>query len=76
MFSLDAKQEERAQRVLREAVVIDSLGGYDEPTDEFKQYADQLLATGMHYTELYHKLTQYEIEHPTELGPAWQEGFR
>lgn len=76
MFSLDAKQEERAQRVLREAVVIDSLGGYDEPTDEFKQYADQLLATGMHYTELYHKLTQYETEHPTELGPAWQEGFR
>ncbi len=76
MFNLDPKQEERAQRLLHEAVVIDSLGGYDEPTDEYKRYADKLLATNMHFTEIYEMLNRFESEHPLELGPAWKEGFR
>jgi len=76
MFHLDTRQEERAQRLLREAVVIDSLGGYDEPTDEFKRYADRLIADGAHYTELYEELNRFEAAHPSELGQAWKEGMK
>ena len=75
-FNLDATQEERAQRALREAVVIDSLGGYDEPTEQFKRYADELLASGLDYMVIFDRLARFELEHPNELGPEWQEGMR
>jgi hypothetical protein len=76
MFNLDTKQEERARRLLHEAVVIDSLGGYDEPTEEFKQLTDQLLASGMSFNALMEQLNEFEVQHPSEFGQAWKEGFK
>jgi membrane dipeptidase len=76
MFNLTPEQEERAQRNLREAVTIDSLGGYDEPTEEYKRYADELLAKNLDYFTIYKKLVKYDFEHPMEFGEPWKEGLR
>lgn len=76
MFNLTPEQEERAQRNLREAVVIDSLGGYDEPTDEYKRYVDEMLAKNLDYFTIYKRLVKYEYEHPMELDEPWKEGLR
>lgn len=76
MFNLNPEQEERAQRNLRAAVVIDSLGGYDEPTEEYKRYADELLAKNLDYFTIYKRLVRYEFENPMEFGEPWQEGLR
>ncbi len=76
MFTLTPSEEERAQRLLREAFIIDSLGGYDEPTEEYKRYVDELIARDVDYMTIYELLVKFDFEHPMELGPAWQEGLR
>ncbi len=76
MFNLTPAEEERAQRLLREAVVIDSLGGYDEPTEEYKRYVDELITRDVDYMTIYELSGRFDFEHPMELGPAWQEGLR
>jgi membrane dipeptidase len=74
MFNLTQQQEERAQRALREAVTIDSLGGYDEPTDAHKQYIDEMIEKKLDFMTIVDRLLQFENTHPVELGVPWKEG--
>ncbi len=76
MFNLTDEQEAQAQRNLHAAVVIDSLGGYDEPTQEYKRYVDEMLAKNLDYYSIYARLVRYEFEHPMEFGEPWKEGLR
>ena len=76
MFQLSAAEEERTQRLFNEAVVIDSLGGYDEPTEAYKQLALDLIARNLDYMSIYEELAKLDFSAPMELGSAWREAQR
>jgi len=77
MFQLTPEQEQRAQRLHREAVVIDSLGGYEEFPAEMKKRIDEMIAGGMDYMTLMERIGYLDtFEIPSERGVEWQEARR
>ncbi|MCJ7625497.1 MAG: dipeptidase [Anaerolineaceae bacterium] len=73
MFKLSPNEEERAVRLHHEAVVIDSLGGYEVLTDAVKQRIDEMIDQDKALTFIFDEIARMNTENPPEKSPQWQE---
>lgn len=73
MFKLSPNEEERAKRLHNEALVIDSLGGYEVLSDAMKQRIDEMIEQDKDMTAIFDEMARMEMENPSEKSTQWQE---
>lgn len=73
MFKLSPNEEERAKRLHNEALVIDSLGGYEVLSDAMKQRIDEMIEQDKDMTAIFDEMARMEMENPSEKSTQWQK---
>lgn len=77
MFQLTSEQEKRAERLHRESIVIDSLGGYEEFPAEVKRRIDEMIAHKVDYMTIMERIGFIDtFELPQENDPVWEEALQ
>ncbi len=76
MFELSPAEEQRALRLYKDAITIDTMGDCDVLTEETQSRIDELIEQGADSLTIFDELARMDARSPKELEPEWEEARR